>query len=117
MWPGRRRKEDGRAMAGSADYAYRLVYEAATGQPCPEGVAHHRCEEPGCVNPWHLDFITQGEHLSGHGLPGDWGQAAKTECPQKHPYDNENTYWYKGERHCRKCRREAGRRHRAAKSN
>ena len=115
IWTGRLRKEDGRAMSGRTIYAYRTVYEAATGEPCPPGVAHHRCENPACVNPEHLEFITQGEHLKGHGLPGDWGQADKTECPSGHPYTAENTYVWRGERQCRECRRQANARYRAKK--
>ena len=114
-WPGRRRRSDGRATAGREHYAYRLVYEAATGTVCPPGVAHHICENPACVNPTHLEFITQGEHIVGHGLPGDNHQAAKIHCPAGHPYSEENTYRYRGERICRICRRENSRRWRAAK--
>ena len=106
-WPGTRRKKDGRAMAGRAFYAYRAVYEAATGAPCPSGSAHHLCENPGCINPMHLKFVTQGEHLAEHDLAGDNHQADKTHCPQGHPYDEANTYHWNGERHCRICRREA----------
>jgi len=117
VWPGRLRKEDGRAASGRT-FAYRLVYEAATGQPCPPGMAaHHLCENPACVNPWHLDLIPQGVHITEHGLPGDNHQAAKTSCPAGHPYDEENTYHMNGkhgrERGCRICRRENQRRWRA----
>lgn len=102
-------------MSGRSDYAYRLVYEAATGLPCPEGVAHHTCENPACVNPHHLQFIPREQHLKEHDLHGDWGQALKTHCPQGHAYDDENTYVYRGERGCRICRREAGRRYRTSR--
>lgn len=98
-------------------YAYRLVYEAAFGRPCPEGIAHHTCEDPSCVNPLHLEFISQADHLREHSLVGDNHQGLKTHCPQGHPYDSENTVYVKGrsgrERVCRICRREAGRRWRA----
>ena len=105
VWPGRIRKEDGRAMA-SRDYAYRTVYEAATGIALGPNVGHHTCENPACINPWHIDGISQSDHVKGHGLPGDWGQADKTHCPWDHPYDEENTYVDpNGGRHCRKCRR------------
>ena len=104
-------------MSGRSTYAYRTVYESVTGEPCPPGVAHHRCENPSCVNPEHLEFITQGEHVTGHGLPGDWGQADKDQCPQGHPYDGENTYHWHGERQCRECRRQANARYRAKKRN
>lgn len=99
-------------------YAYRVIYEDIHG-PIPDGlVAHHRCENPQCVNPEHIELITQGEHIAEHGLPGDWGQSDKTHCPAGHPYDETNTYHYtrkdgRRERHCRECRRAARRRHRA----
>lgn len=92
-------------------YAYRLVYEAATGIH-PEGVAHHLCDNPSCVNPSHLEFISQTEHMARHEWGGDWGQARKTHCPQGHPYDSENTYRHNGQRLCRECRREGKRRRR-----
>lgn len=30
----------------------------------------------------------------------------KTHCPQNHEYSEENTWWYKGHRECKQCRRE-----------
>ena len=120
-WPGTRRKQDGRALA-CRDYAYRLVYRAATGHDCPVGMsAHHRCENPGCVNPWHLEFKPQGSHMIEHGLTGgDWGQAHKTQCPAGHDYNDENTYTYitkEGytERQCRLCLRDKKRERRRAR--
>ena|ERR1017187_3021915 len=37
---------------------------------------------------------------------GDRCQAQKTHCPQGHPYDNENTYLWRGKRKCRTGNRE-----------
>lgn len=111
-WDGRHRKSDGRPLVGK-QYAYRVLWEERRG-PLEEKVLHHRCEQKWCVNLDHLEPITQGEHLREHGLPGDWGQADKTECPQGHPYAGENLYVSpNGERHCRECRRAAKRRYRA----
>lgn len=31
----------------------------------------------------------------------------KTHCPQGHAYDDENTYFYRGRRYCRKCKHDA----------
>lgn len=31
----------------------------------------------------------------------------RTHCRKGHPYDNENTYWFRGQRKCRACQREA----------
>lgn len=109
-WGGYHRPSDGRAIL-SGKYVYRLKYAEKYGE-CPPGVAHHECENKWCVNPDHLSFIPQAEHLREHGLPGDWGQADKTRCPAGHEYTPENTYVHvrtgrKGgtERHCKTCRK------------
>lgn len=118
-WGGRHR-DDGRPMTSEKNprYAYRLAWEEKHGRLCPEGmVAHHTCENPWCVNPDHLEFITQGEHIALHGLPGDNHNAAKTHCINGHEYTPENTYTYTGrgkvERYCQTCSRETKRRYRA----
>ena len=40
-------------------------------------------------------------------------KSAITHCPQGHPYDEINTYLYRGSRRCRKCVKAAVRRHKA----
>lgn len=98
---------------------YRLIFMAAGGKT--EKPLHHRCGNPWCVNPWHLEPMEQNAHVREHGFGGDWGQAAKTECPQGHPYDEENTYVWTNprtggkERHCRICTRQRQREYRARK--
>lgn len=51
--------------------------------------------------------------LLGHSITAQHAQA--TQCPQGHPYDENNTYISRGRRHCRACHaaREAGRRARS----
>ncbi len=69
--------------------AHRVVYEALVG-PIPEGYQlDHLCRNPACVNPEHLEPVTQQENIR-RGL-GNWRQRAKTHCPQGHPYDEANT--------------------------
>lgn len=54
------------AFVGHNQYAHRAYYEAAYG-PVPEGYhVHHRCENPGCVNPEHLEPKTHSAHLTLH---------------------------------------------------
>lgn len=66
----------------------------------------HLCRRPSCVNPEHLEPVTRSENLR-RGNVGQSGLAqlnkAKTHCPKGHPYDEENTYHYKGSRYCRQC--------------
>jgi hypothetical protein len=85
--------------------AARVVYELWR-SPIPEGLQiDHLCRNRGCVNPWHLEPVTQRENM----LRGDTfaaRHAAKTHCPRGHEYTLENTYRSKrGQRECRHCGR------------
>jgi hypothetical protein len=103
-WNGQHRKRDGRPIFNGR-YVYRVVYELERG-PLPQGkghASHHGCEHQWCINPWHVASISQSEHMHMHELGGDWGQAQKTHCPAGHPYDEANTYRWRGERRCRIC--------------
>lgn len=46
--------------------AYRAYYAAAYGPIPPGQHVHHRCENPGCVNPEHLELTLHGLHLAYH---------------------------------------------------
>lgn len=85
--------------------AHRYAYEVARG-PIPEGLQlDHLCRVRHCVNPDHLEAVTQRENLlRGETLTAK--AAAATHCPANHPYAGDNLYINpKGERLCRACHR------------
>jgi hypothetical protein len=90
-------------------HAYRWAYEHFVGL-VPDGlVLDHLCRNTLCVNPRHLEPVSQRENLlRGMGWPA--ANSRKTHCPKGHPYDAKNTYWHNGGRECRACHREQERR-------
>jgi hypothetical protein len=101
--------------------AHRTSYELLVG-PIPEGlVIDHLCRNRGCINPVHLEVVTNRENV----MRGDGPRllAAKnrersesiTHCPHGHVYDEANTYWSpRKKRYCRACQRQRDVRRRAA---
>lgn len=87
-------------------YAHRVAYEYLVG-PVPSGlVLDHLCRNRKCMNPKHLEVVTHRVNLlRGNGPTAR--NAAKTHCANGHPYDELNTYIYRGGktpvRMCRVC--------------
>ncbi len=94
-------------LEGGLTRPHRAVYEALVG-PIPAGYQlDHLCRNRACVNPAHLEPVTQQENIR-RGF-----RISKMACPQGHPYDDGNTYWYDGRRYCRACHLAHSRAHRA----
>ena len=94
----------GQFFAEKYALAHRVAYELVVG-PIPEGLTlDHLCRVHNCVNPAHLEPVTNGENLRrGMGPTGIHARA--THCPKGHEYTVENTYRNKkGWRTCRACR-------------
>lgn len=48
---------------------------------------------------------TKNKYLTNHARGEDHYRRQKTHCPQGHQYSEENTWWYRGSRLCRICKR------------
>lgn len=92
--------------------AHRYSYELVIG-PIPEGLQlDHLCRNRGCVNPAHLEPVTNQEN-SRRGDVGGW-QRRLTHCKHGHPFTPENTFVPKSSarRVCKVCERLRHRRRR-----
>lgn len=82
-------------------YAHRYSYELHCG-PIPADLQiDHLCRNRGCLNPAHLEAVTQQENIRR----GE--RANRTHCPRDHPYDDGNTRRTSRGRWCRTCAHEA----------
>lgn len=87
--------------------AHRVSYEAARG-PIPEGMTlDHLCRTVACVRPSHLEVVSLAENIRRSGSIGRLAsrQRARTHCKNGHEFTPDNTYVWRGHRHCRVCSR------------
>lgn len=96
------------AIAGRPHRAHRVAYQLLIGA-IPEGlVIDYLCRNRWCINPWHLDPVTDEVNRTrgDAGLTTGRYQRSKTQCPSSHPYDELNTRIDpQGHRRCRACER------------
>lgn len=96
--------------------AHRIAYELLVG-PIPDGLQlDHLCRSRRCVNPQHLDPVTQAENLR-RGLQGALRQPS-AKCPKDHDYGDGTQKTATGRRRlCRTCRRATQQRYEDRKRN
>jgi hypothetical protein len=100
-----------RHLGGAFVRAHRLAYEVCHGQIPAGMVIDHLCNNKRCVNPDHLEAVTQKENCSrAAGIRA----RARTYCRQGHRYTDENTYFYPSGRRCKTCLNVRKRKYRAA---
>lgn len=94
------------SVNGRATLAHRFAYELLRG-PIPPGLQiDHLCRNRNCVNPEHLEPVTQQENLRR----GENG--TKTHCKHGHPLDGRTSHG----RRCLTCHRQRQRRYNTLKA-
>lgn len=91
------------APKGSSRLAHRFAYESTNG-PVPEGLQlDHLCRNRRCVNPSHLEAVTQRVNTLRSESPTAINARA-THCKKGHEFTPENTLTSRGKRDCRACK-------------
>jgi hypothetical protein len=87
---------------GRRSMAHRWLYERLVDAIPDDLVLDHLCRNRCCVNPAHLEPVTNVENARRGAV------AARTHCPSGHEYSDTNTRVYRGRRYCRACNNNGG---------
>jgi hypothetical protein len=96
VWAGRL-SPNGYGRFGRGTPAHRWSWEFFRGE-IPTGLhLDHLCRNKACVNPEHLDPVTQAENNRR-------AAASQTHCHEGHPLSGDNLVLHGPQRHWRRCR-------------
>lgn len=89
--------------------AHRVAYEANNGE-IPKGMwVLHKCDNPICVRPSHLELGDRKKNMLDCVKRGRHPNANKTHCSRGHKFNKENTRIVRArgfiERKCKECHR------------
>jgi len=94
---------------GRVDYAHRFAYLKFVGEIPAGKQIDHLCRNRDCVNPRHLEVVTQRVNMLRGECPSAVN-ARRTHCIRGHKLSGRNLYVTPtGKRQCRECRRRARR--------
>lgn len=92
-------------LCGYVIHSHRISYEFHKSKIPKKAVIDHLCRNRKCINPDHLEAVTQKENIH-RGLGVAAQNILKTHCVRGHEYTKENTTILKhGYRECKKCRK------------
>ena len=92
----------GYGHVGRHSIVHRVIYSLAKGPIPPTYTIDHLCRVRCCINPSHLEAVSQGVNtLRGETVATR--NAAKTHCIRGHAFDLANTYHVGRSRQCRAC--------------
>lgn len=96
-------KRDGRAFNF---LTHRVAWALIHGR-MPDQYIDHLCRNPSCVNPAHLENVSNKENVL-RGIGKTAVNSRKTHCRNGHEFTPENTYLVpkRNTRHCKQCRNE-----------
>jgi hypothetical protein len=102
LWRGSTHRNTGYAQVGSRTKTlHRRMRELLEGREANFLLqAHHRCEVPRCVNPFHIEFATVKRHIALHPERN----RNTTQCRNGHPWVEEyRLYMADGTSRCKIC--------------
>ena len=108
-WQGLEKPWYGRILInGKSVLAHRLSWLLFRGRITTPYEVAHNCDNPKCLNPFHLKLALHAENMSDMHLRGRSknGNTLKTHCKRGHEFTPENSYWFPDKRRaCRACGR------------